>query len=167
MPGNICTGGVDLNPYRYQCTAKGWIKSWFTFRGIFMLGVIGAILYYGWPIIEAVLLLLPIPDPSDLKEKVKGYGGKAMEMVSGGNKGGADMVGYQQQFGMPATMQDDSGDDDEEDIGKDPSQQQKALDYDSDEKDESGDAATEDLISLDSGNTKQRKKVPKLKKPGK
>ena len=68
---------------------------------------------------------------------------------------------------MPATMQDDSGDDDEEDIGKDPSQQQKALDYDSDEKDESGDAATEDLISLDSGNTKQRKKVPKLKKPGK
>ena len=60
-----------------------------------MLGVIGAICYYGWPIIEAILLLLPIPDPSDLKEKVKGYGGKAMEMVSGGNKGGADMVGYQ------------------------------------------------------------------------
>ena len=142
MPGNICTGGVDLNPYRYQCTAKGWIKSWFTFRGIFMLAIIGAICYYGWPIIEAVLLLLPIPDPSDLKDKAKSYGNKAMEMVSGGSKN-ADMVGYQQQFGMPATMQDDSGsDNDEEDIGKDPSQQQKALDYDSDEKDESGDAAT-------------------------
>jgi hypothetical protein len=55
---------------------------------------------------------------------------------------------------MPATMQDDSGDDDEEDIGKDASSQQKALDYDSDEKDESSDPAAQDLISLDGSNTK-------------
>lgn len=44
--------------------------------------------------------------------------------------------------------------------------QQNALDYDSDEKDDSGaDGAQQELISLDGGNNK-RKKVPKLKKPG-
>ena len=63
------------------------------------------------------------------------------------------MVGYQQQFGMPASMQDDSDEDnDDEDVGKEASSEQKALDYDSDEKDESGDPATQDLISLD-GNS--------------
>jgi len=36
-----------------------------------MIAVIGALCYYGWPIIEAVLLLLPIPDPSEMKDKVK------------------------------------------------------------------------------------------------
>lgn len=118
------------------------MKSWFTFRGIFMLAIIGAICYYGWPVIEAVLLLLPIPDPSEIKDKAKEYGSKAMEMVGAGKKN-ADNVGYQQQFGMPGTLQDDSGeDDDEEDIGKDMSSQQKALDYDSDERDEAGDPAS-------------------------
>jgi len=42
--------------------------------------------------------------------------------------------------------------------------QSKALDYDSDEKDDGADAQQE-LISLDGGN--KRKKVPKLKKPSK
>lgn len=122
VPGNICYGGIDLNPYRYQCTAKGWIFSWFTFRGIFTLGVIGALLYYGWPVIEAVLLLLPIPDPSEMKDKVKEYGNKALEMVNAGGAASgaaAQPAGYQSQFGTPGTLEDDSGDDDEEDIGKD------------------------------------------------
>lgn len=34
-----------------------------------MLGVMGVLCYYGWPIIEAILLLLPIPDPSEMKDK--------------------------------------------------------------------------------------------------
>ena len=59
-------------------------------------------------------------------------------------------------------------DDDEEDIGKDATPQQNALDYDSDEKDETGDGAQQELISLDGGSAAdKRKKVPKLKKPGK
>ena len=45
--------------------------------------------------------------------------------------------------------------------------QQNALDYDSDEKDDSADGAQQELISLDGGNGNKRKKVPKLKKPGK
>jgi hypothetical protein len=28
-----------------------------------------AILYFGWPIIEKILIALPIPDPKDVKEK--------------------------------------------------------------------------------------------------
>ena len=43
--------------------------------------------------------------------------------------------------------------------------QTNTLDYDSDEKDETAGDAQQELISLDSGN--KRKKVPKLKKPGK
>ena len=97
------------------------MKSWFTFRGIFTLAIMGAILYFGWPVIEAVLLLLPIPDPQDMKEKVKEYSNKALEMVtsSSGNAQNNMPAGYQQQFGAPGTLEDDSGDDDEEDIGKD------------------------------------------------
>jgi hypothetical protein len=68
IPGNICEGGIDLSPYRYQCSTSGYIGSFFTFRSMFMLCVIGALCYYGWPVIEAVLLLLPIPDPKDMKD---------------------------------------------------------------------------------------------------
>jgi hypothetical protein len=32
-----------------------------------MWGVLGAVLYFGWPIIEAILIVLPIPDPSEIK----------------------------------------------------------------------------------------------------
>lgn len=99
VPGNICVGGIDLSPYRYQCTARGWMKSWFTFRGMFMLACIGAICYYGWPLIEAVLLLLPVPDPSDMKQKAKEYGSKAIEMVKGKGGDSNEPVGYNSQFG--------------------------------------------------------------------
>lgn len=151
MPGNICEGGIDLSPYRYQCTSMGYFKSFFSFRSLFMIAVIGAICYYGWPVIEAVLLLLPIPDPNDMKEKAKEYGTKAMDMVKGAGAG-PDSAGYLQEFGTPGTLQDDSGDDDEEDIGKDATPSATALDYDSDEKDEDeADGAQKELISLDGG----------------
>lgn len=89
------------------------------------------------------------------------------DYLKGETPGRAPTPGYSQQFATPGSLQDedDSGeDDDEEDIGKDMAPQQKALDYDSDEKDDGADAQQE-LISLDGGN--KRKKVPKLKKPGK
>jgi hypothetical protein len=172
IAGDICEGGIDLSPYRYQCSTAGYIASFFTFRGFFMLAVMGALCYYGWPIIEAVLLLLPIPDPSEMKDKAKDWFNKGVEftknlpaMVKG--EGRAPTPGYSSQFATPGSLQDeeDSGDDDEEDIGKDMNPSQKALDYDSDEKDDNVDSAQHELISLDGGNS--RKKVPKLKKPGK
>jgi hypothetical protein len=33
--------------------------------------IVAAILYFGWPLFEAVLIALPIPDPKDVKDKVK------------------------------------------------------------------------------------------------
>lgn len=102
IPGNICEGGIDLTPYRYQCTSIGYFKSFFSFRSIFMMAVIGAVCYYGWPLIEAVLLLLPVPDPSDMKQKAQEYSSKAMSMVKGGAK--PDSAGYLQEFGTPGTL---------------------------------------------------------------
>ena len=32
-------------------------------KNVIMLALIVAMLYYGWPIIEQILLMLPIPDP--------------------------------------------------------------------------------------------------------
>lgn len=30
------------------------------------MGVLGFVLYFGWPIIEAILIVLPIPDPAKI-----------------------------------------------------------------------------------------------------
>lgn len=88
---------------------------------------------------------------------------KIPALLQGG--GGPNRKDYQQNFGdAPGTL-DGESDDDEEDVGQDPS---KNLNYDSDEKEETGDdGASTELISLDSGNgkPKEKKKVPKLRKP--
>ena len=145
IPGNVCEGGIDLSPYRYHCSTAGWFASFFTFRSLFMFAVIGAICYYGWPVIEAVLLLLPIPDPNDLVGSAKEYGGKAWDSVKGmagkGGQGGNSAPGYNQQFEAPGSLQDDEDDDDEEDIGRDATPRGGALDYDSDEQEAAGDGA--------------------------
>jgi len=109
VPGDICEGGIDLNPYRYQCSTGGYIASFFTFRGFFMLAVLGALCYYGWPIIEAVILLLPIPDPSDMKDTAKTWFGKAVEFVKNipamvKGDGRAPTPGYSQQFEKPGGL---------------------------------------------------------------
>lgn len=46
-------------------------------RSFVTLIILGAIFYYGWPIIEAVIIALPIPDPKEGIEKVKGIFSKA------------------------------------------------------------------------------------------
>jgi hypothetical protein len=35
-----------------------------------MCAVLAAVLYFGWPIIEAIIIVLPIPDPQYLKQKI-------------------------------------------------------------------------------------------------
>lgn len=120
IPGNICTGGVDLVPYRYQCSSSGRFLSVFSFRNILIISAIGAVCYYGWPMIEAILLLLPIPDPSDAKEKMTELGQKAMSMVKGSSNKDRQMGDYTSNFDAPGTLKnsDDEDDDDEEDIGR-------------------------------------------------
>ena len=85
IPGNICSGGVDLVPYRYQCSGAGRFFQIFSFRNLLIISGIAAIVYYGWPMIEAMLLLLPIPDPTEAKEKMTELGSQAMNMVKGSN----------------------------------------------------------------------------------
>ena len=46
---------------------------------IFIVGL----LYYGWPIIEAIILVLPIPDPKDSLEKIKSIASTATGAVTG------------------------------------------------------------------------------------
>ena len=45
IPGNVCVGGIDLVPVRYQCSAFGSVMSYFSFRSIFLVAVIGALAY--------------------------------------------------------------------------------------------------------------------------
>lgn len=58
-----------MSPYRYSC---GYGGAFLTFSNFVKLAVLGAVLYFGWPIIEAVLIMLPIPDPAGAKDKVVG-----------------------------------------------------------------------------------------------
>ena len=46
-------------------------------RSFITIIILFAIFYYGWPIIEAIIIALPIPDPKDGIDKVKGIFSKA------------------------------------------------------------------------------------------
>lgn len=67
-----------------------------------------------------------------------------MGMLNNATGSGQDTTsnaGYVQQFGAPGTLNDDDSEGDEEDFGANANQQQNALDYDSDEKDDEADGA--------------------------
>ncbi len=130
-----------------------------------MYAVLGAVLFFGWPIIEAVLLVLPTPDPAWFSAQFA----KLVALVSslpaafkGDGKGspqpGGAAAGYQQDFEQaPSGLQDDEDEDeDEEDVGG--AALKGGLNYDS------GEGEANELISLDS---KPKKAVPKLKGPRK
>ena len=114
-----------MSPYRYKCSTVGYMASFFTMRNLVIGLILCGLTYYGWPVIEAVLLFLPIPDPRNMKDKAKEY---CNMFLNGGNNAGGSALGkssgvptsgYKQQFGATGTLQDedDSGDeDDEEDI---------------------------------------------------
>ena len=98
-----------------------------------MLAVIGAVFYFGWPVIEAILILIPLPDPSEAKESIIGLWNRVLKAGRGDDK--PKSGDYQSNFeSAPGTLNE--SDDEEEDIGKNFN---KGLDYDSDEKDESQD----------------------------
>ena len=68
VPGNRCIGGIDLNPATYSCSGLG---GWLSIKSLLTYVVIGLALYYGWPVIEAVVILLPIPDPKEIISKIR------------------------------------------------------------------------------------------------
>ncbi len=61
-----------MNPHVFTCGYSGLIFGLLSFKTVLL--AIGAIvtLYYGWPMIEKLLLILPIPDPKSIKDKIMG-----------------------------------------------------------------------------------------------
>lgn len=158
IPGNKCMGGLDLNPYVYSCSAIGGL---FTFRNILILAIIAMALYFGWPVIEAILIMLPIPDPKDLKDKFTGLVSRAKQSTKKSSTGKGP--GYTGNFNQAPESLGES--DDEDDVGKPAITRKNGLNYDSDE-----DKEESELINLDGGNTRDRTttaadNVPKLQKP--
>jgi hypothetical protein len=70
VPGNRCYGGVDRNPETVSCSIVG---GFFRFKTIIYLLIVGLACYYGWPVIEALIIMLPIPDPKDVLQRLKTF----------------------------------------------------------------------------------------------
>jgi len=83
IPGNQCYGGLNLNPVKKACSSYIWIANLFSLRSIATGAVVAAVFYYGWPIIEAIILILPIPDPKNLIEQIKGIIGGIFGFIMG------------------------------------------------------------------------------------
>jgi len=81
IPGDMCYGGVQLDPVRKPCTSFAWFSSIVNLKSIFVAALVIGAMYYGWPIIEAIILILPIPDPKDTIESMKNYAGAAQGFV--------------------------------------------------------------------------------------
>lgn len=71
IPGNMCYGGEKKDPIRKPCTNMAFITSFVNPKTIGTIALVFVILYYGWPIIEAIMLILPIPDPKEGMETIK------------------------------------------------------------------------------------------------
>ena len=61
-----------MGPSYYHCQTGILGFHWSTLA---IVGVLSAVLYYGWSFIEAILILLPIPDPKGLTDGIKHYFG--------------------------------------------------------------------------------------------
>ena len=176
IPGNQCYGGVQLDPHRSPCTGLGWILYILNFKTILGLALTVAILYYGWPIIEAIILVLPIPDPKDTVESLKYYLTQGPQLVFGfllsfllpsaATSSNPQREGYSANLDAAIETfidgeEDDS--DDENDVGK----IREELKYDDGEGDEEQFAINtgggSELIDLGSSSTK--KSIPKLSGP--
>jgi len=72
VPGNRCVGGVDLNPAVYSCSYSGLLLSHtLKARNLFFLAILIALCYYGYPYLEGIIILLPLPDPKDTWDNIK------------------------------------------------------------------------------------------------
>jgi len=82
IPGNSCQGGLKLDPVRKPCSGLAFVTSFFNLKTMGIVALLGVIMYYGWPILEAIILILPIPDPKHSIEWVKGLIGGVFGFVN-------------------------------------------------------------------------------------
>ena len=87
-----------MNPYVYSCSAIGGIL---TLKNLILAAITFVCLYFGWPIIEAIIIVLPIPDPKELKEKFMRLVSRKSEpnnATTGGKKPASGKAGYSGNF---------------------------------------------------------------------
>jgi hypothetical protein len=141
-------------------------------KSLLSLILLGGIFYYGWPVIEAIMISLPIPDPKDVTEKLKGVfkrQGKSAKRGddSGTKKPQGKAAGYQEGFNQAPESLEEEEDDDDDDVGKPINLNNHPINYDSDEEKHNN-----ELINLDGPSTTSRdriataaEQIPKLQKP--
>jgi len=97
----------------------------YEYKTILIVASIIALCYFGWEYIEAIIIILPIPDPIDVKnsfigycEKITGFFKKGVSIPKLPSKDhGDEMQGYSGNFeGAPVGLNDDD-DNDEEEVG--------------------------------------------------
>ncbi len=119
IPGNRCVGGLDYNPVSYSCSGMPG----FSLKNLLIISIVALTVYFGWPVIEAIIILLPLPDPKDVTEKVKSIFNRASNAASSaaGSKrspGGHYTGNFKE---APETL----GESDEEDLGAKPKLNQR------------------------------------------
>jgi len=97
----------------------------YDYKAILIVAGLVALCYFGWEYIEALIIILPLPDPIDVKnsfigfcEKITGLFKKGVSIPKlPGKDHGDEMQGYTGNFdGAPAGLAEDD-DDDEEEVG--------------------------------------------------
>jgi hypothetical protein len=56
----------------YSCN-DGFVAQILSTRGLFIICIFAAVIYFGWPIFEAILITLPLPDPKNSLLTVAGW----------------------------------------------------------------------------------------------
>jgi hypothetical protein len=150
-----------LNPENYSCSIVG---GFFRFRTFLYFIILGVVCYYGWPVIEALIILLPIPDPKNLIDKVKSLVSGSVQVVarsakgvSGTTSGPGKKGPYARDFNQAPDTLGES--DEEDDIGKVPKLQPRnaankkssGLSYGDSDEDEEKDQSS--LITLDGASS--------------
>lgn len=142
IPGNKCYSGVKLDPVKKPCSGMAFVQSLFNLKTIGMIALLGAVFYYGWPILEAIMHILPISGPNINLDSVKNVASSAQNFVSSTISSAAATssqrpTGYSQNLDQQPEAFMNEDDDSEEDIGKTTNELNNlGLDYDSDEKDD-------------------------------
>lgn len=127
--------------------------------------------------------MLPIPDPKESIEKVKGLAGSATGMIGGlipgGSGGSSQPAGYQQNLESAPEAYLEGDDSDEETAAAKNTAEKRPISYDSDDKDDddligittgvdnSAESEAKELIDLGSQSNEPvvAKKIPKLAGP--
>jgi hypothetical protein len=86
-------------------------------KSVLIFGIIILVLYFGWPIIEAIIILLPIPDPKEVMAKLRGVLGRFKKQQSD-KKGGPN---YTPNFNQaPETLGESDEEEAADDVGQAP-----------------------------------------------